>query len=83
VQTFKNLPTTKNDCDEFEQAANNWLVSLHFLLQKGTPKNTNISFEKPSVTKFLGEKDVVVGFRHLKLLGFLFVGNVREKMVQL
>jgi hypothetical protein len=80
VQTFKNLPTTKIDCDEFEQTTNNWLVSFHFPLQnwilQGTPKKTaNNSFKKPSVTKFLGEKDVVVGFRHLKLFGFLLHGK--------
>jgi hypothetical protein len=62
VQTFKNLPIAKAECDEFEHVTSNWLVNFHFsipsLIPLKTPNKSSISPKKPNVTNFLGEKVV-------------------------
>jgi hypothetical protein len=66
MQTFKNLPITKAEYDEFEHDTDNWLVNFHFsilnLSPLKTPRKSNISPKKPNVTNFPREK--VVGYKH-------------------
>jgi hypothetical protein len=60
---FKNLPTTKVNCDEFKHTIGNWLLCSHFSILSWFPwrtsEKTSISLGKSFLLRSPGEKAIV------------------------